>query len=574
MTNSTVLAEAEDFAEKGGWLVDQQFVEQVGSPYLLAHGLGNPVDNAVTNVNVSTTGTYRVWVRTKNWVPGEWDPPGRFRVRVDGRMVDAEFGIGPGWHWQEGGLIDLTAGAVRLELVDITGFDARCDAVLLTTDMNLEPPNSEPGLREFRNSLLGYPARPPLEGRFDVVVVGGGIAGCAAALAASRRGLRTALVHDRPVPGGNASGEVRVHTEGIHGRGGDILNQIDTVHWPNGSVLALEDDRKRHCAMTSAENVTLYLGWRAFDAIAPNNRIESVYARNIKSGKELAFQAPYFIDTTGDGWIGYWAGAEYAYGRESCDTYEEAWPEHGDLWSPQEPDNRVMGSSLLFGSCDSGSPEAFPDVPWAQPVAGDNSALNGEWYWEYSRNNMHQVDDAEEIRDHLLRAIYGAFANAKKNGGNPNHHLDFVGYILGKRESRRFRGDYTYTMEDMTSGRQFPDAVVEETRDIDVHYSRQYADTAYPYDYITSALFYKVEKYYIPYRCLYSRKIQNLFMAGRCFSCSHVGLGGPRVMNTCGQMGIAAGLAASLCNKHDVDPRDIYTDHLDELLTLVNRPED
>jgi len=570
---STVLVEAESFERKGGWVVDQQFVEQMGAPYLLAHGMGKPVENAVTTLRLPAAGSYRLWVRTKDWAPGEWEAPGRFKVSVGEKTPDVEFGTEPGWHWQDGGVFDLPSGKVSLKLIDLTGFDGRCDAVLLTTDMNLDPPNHDPELREFRNALHDSSSPPPLESEFDLIVVGGGISGCAAALAAGKRGLKTALIHDRPVLGGNASGEVRVHTLGLHGHSTDILSRLDTEYWPNGSARALEDDRKRHAEMESAENVQLYLNWRTFDAVSPGDRIESVYARNTRTGEERTFRAPLFIDATGDGWIGYWAGADYTYGRESSETYGEAWARHGDLWSPKEPDDRILGSSLLFGSHDAGSPQSFPEVPWAQEVAKDNAATGGEWYWEYISNTLHQINDAEEIRDHMLRAIYGSFANAKKNGRNQNRRLEFVGYILGKRESRRLFGDYLYTMKDMTSGKTFPDAVVEETREIDLHYSRQQEDPSYPYDFLTEALFHRVGLYYIPYRCLYSRNIANLFLAGRCFSCSHVGLGGPRVMNTCGQMGVATGYAASICNEHGIDPRGVYEDHLEELLLLIQSPE-
>lgn len=567
---ATVLVEAESFSEKGGWFVDQQFVEQMGSPYLLAHGLGEAVENAKTKVEVPEAGKYRVWVRTRDWAPGDWEAPGRFHVGIDGQWLDDEFGVNPGWHWQAGGAVDLSAAEVELELKDLTGFDGRCDAVLLTTDLELEPPNQDPEMREFRDRLLGRSSVPPLEGEFDVVVVGGGISGCAAALAADGQGLKTALIQDRPKLGGNASGEVRVHTGGIHGYGGDILKGLDTKHWPNGSPQAIKDDRKRHATMEAAKNVDIYLGWRAFDASTSEDRIESVYARNTESGRERRFEAPLFVDATGDGWIGYWAGADYAYGRESRDKYDEGWPKHGELWSPKEPDNRVMGASLLFRSRASDKPQSFPEVPWAKVVAKGNSAIRARWTWEYISNDLHQIKDAENIRDHLLRAIYGSFANAKKKDGNAKRELKWIGYILGKRESRRLMGDYIYTLEDMTTGRKFSDAVVKENRHTDLHCSRQYADPSYSYDFLTKALFHNVGTYYVPYRCLYSRNIDNLFMAGRCFSCSHVGLGGPRVMNTCGQMGIAVGFAASICNEYRIDPRDVYTDHIDELMELVN----
>ncbi|NUQ61148.1 MAG: FAD-dependent oxidoreductase [Pirellulales bacterium] len=567
-----ILVEAEAFADKGGWSVDQQFVEQMGSPYLLAHGLGKPVANAVTTVNVRAAGAYRVWVRTKNWVPGNWKAPGRFRVALDGRRLEPEFGTLEGWQWQDGGTVNLGAGTARLELEDLTGFDGRCDAIYLTADSNDRPPSDLATLRAWRDRLLGIPEAPPSAGKFEVVVVGGGISGCAAAIAAAEQGLRVALVHDRPVLGGNGSGEIRVHTIGITGYAQRILSQINSEHWPNGSELALEDDIKRHQTMDAIASVKQYLRWRAYGARMDGNRIAQVLARHTETGEAIAFEAPTFIDCTGDGWIGYWAGAEHRYGRESRDEFGEGWEEHGDLWSPAKPDQRVMGVSLLWNSVATSAPAAFPEVPWAADVASGHEAVKGEWFWEYSSNELDMIRDAEQIRDHVLRAIYGTFANAKKKPEYATHELKFVGYLSGKRESRRLVGDYIYTLEDMLEGRTFPDAVVTETRDVDLHYQRDYKDPNYPYDFLSTALFKKVPQYYIPFRCLYSKNIVNLLMAGRCFSCSHAGLGGPRVMNTCGQMGAATGYAASVAARHGTTPRGVYENHLDELLALV-RPD-
>ena len=174
-----------------------------------------------------------------------------------------------------------------------------------------------------------------------------------------------------------------------------------------------------------------------------------------------------------------------------------------------------MGVSLLWNSQETASPTVFPEVPWAVAVAKDHAGAKGEWYWEYSSNNFDMIRDAEEIRDHVLRAIYGVFSNAKKQPQYANHELKFVGYVSGKRESRRLVGDYIYTLKDMTEGRMFPDAVVTETRDVDIHFQRDYKDAAYQYDFLSTAIFKKVPQYYVPFRCLYSKNIANLMMAGR-----------------------------------------------------------
>ena len=563
-----ILIEAESFTDKGGWVVDQQFVEQMGSPYLLAHGMGQPVRNASTEVEFMHKGRYHVWVRTKNWAPGNWEAPGRFKILVNGTELKATLGTEGDWGWQHTGKVRVSEPSVRIDLKDLTGFDGRCDAVYLSTSKK-PPPEDRGELAEWRRVIAGERDIPEEEEQFDLVIVGGGIAGCAAAIAAAEQGMNVALIHDRPVLGGNASGEIRVHTEGITWKSDRILSMLNTVWWPNGSPDALLDDIKRHDNINRYENINLFLEWRAFRSNSVNSSITSVDARHTATGKSKRFTAPLFVDCTGDGWIGYWAGAEYMYGREDSTKYGENWEKHGELWSPAEPDNRVMGSSVLWRSYDTGNHAEFPEVPWAMEVAGGHASTGGTWKWEFSRNDIHQVDDAEFIRDHMLKAIYGSFYNAKQNPENANLALEWVGYLAGKRESRRLKGDYIYTFNDARYMREFPDAVAMETRDVDVHYQQNLADPSQP-DFLSEALFYRVEYYYIPYRTLYSVNINNLFMAGRCFSCSHVGLGGPRVMHTTGQMGVAVGYAASLCKKYKTDPRGIYKDHIEELQRLIH----
>jgi hypothetical protein len=170
----------------------------------------------------------------------------------------------------------------------------------------------------------------------------------------------------------------------------------------------------------------------------------------------------------------------------------------------------------------------------------------------------------------MLRAIYGSFYNEKQKPGMETLKLEWVSHLLGKRESRRLVGDYIYTFNDMRESRSFPDAVVQEIREVDVHYSQNKLDESKP-DFLTEAMFYPVDRYYIPYRSLYSKNIDNLFMAGRCFSCSHVGIGGPRVMRTTGQMGAAVGYAASLCTSRECSPRELYEKHLEEYMDLVSQ---
>jgi hypothetical protein len=585
----SILIEAESFANKGGWVVDPQFVEQMGSPYLLAHGLGIPVKDAQTKITVKSPGLYHVWVRTKNWAPGKWDAPGRFYLSVDGKRLEKELGKTPGWNWEYAGNLKLSKGDKQLTLQDQTGFEGRCDAIYLTVKEGEKLPNELAALNIWRQQKLNLGESPDKKVKYDLVVVGGGIAGCAAAIAAAEQGLKVALVHDRPVLGGNASSEIRVHTLGIYGKFERILKMIDTEHYPNGSAESMKEDKKRLTNLEKYKNLDLFLNFRAYGANAENGKIASVDARQTASGELVRFESPLFVDCTGDGWIGYWAGAEYNYGREASTKYNEGWEAHGLLWSPETPDNFVMGSSVLWGSENAGKKVTFPEVPWAMDVAKNYAESKGEWQWEYSNNDLSQIDDAETIRDHMFRAIYGSFYNYKNSAGKkPNKdqpvarsldkskqqqqadslQLKWVSYLVGKRESRRLVGEHVFTFNDVLVNKQFEDAVVFEKRDVDVHFQVNLLDPNKP-SFISEAMFYKSKEYNIPYRSLYSKNISNLFMAGRNFSCSHLGLGGPRVMLTTGQMGAAVGLAASVCKKYNANPRDIYQSHLKEYLDLI-----
>lgn len=564
---SGLLIEAESFDLKGGWVVDPQFIEQMGSPYLMAHGMGIPVVDASTEIMIEEAGKYNIWVRTINWAPGSWDAPGVFHVAINNQLLPNKLGLNDTWNWELAGEVDLDTGANLLGLKDLTGFNGRCDAIWLSLNQN-SPPTETEGLRNWREKQSASESTPEISQSFDLVVVGGGIAGCAAAISAAEHGMDVALIHDRQVLGGNASSEIRVHTEGIYGKFERILKKLDTKHYPNGDPQAHFDQERRDKNMMEYKNISIFLNWRAYATKTKGNKITAVDAKETSTGEIKRFEAPYFIDCTGDGWIGYWAGAEYFYGRESVDTYDEGWDKYGEVWSPTTPDDAVMGASVLWRTCQDDQSYTFPEVPWALEVADGNAATKGTWNWEFITIDHHQIDDGELIRDHMLKAIFGSFYNVKQKPGHENLKLEWMSYLLGKRETRRLVGDHIYTFNDARERTAFPDSVVVETREVDVHYPQRVYDESKP-DFLTEAMFYHAGRYYIPYRSLYSKDIDNMFMAGRCFSCSHIGLGGPRVMLTTGQMGAAVGIAASLCKKYNVNPRDIYTDHMNEYWELI-----
>ena len=567
-----LLLEARSFSDLGGWLVDCQFEDIMGFPYLLAHGCGRPVRSASTTAAFPSTGPYHLWVRTRNWCPGPWEAPGRFRITVAGRELPTVFGTEPGWAWQRGGRVEITQARTDLALVDLTGFDGRVDALFFTKDSAFTPPAEVEPMQKWRRSIMGIPDVPVRRESFDVVVVGGGFAGCGAAIAAARAGagagMKVALIHDRPVLGGNSSSEVGVPPIGVAGPSRGIINAMDTAsHSASQLTFFAEEGEANRLAMITAEpNIRLFLDWRLYDVQVTAGRISSCDAHHNRTGEAVRFDAPLFIDCSGDAWLGFRAGAEFRQGREAKSEFDEGWDEFKEKWSPTNPDRLTMGSNLKYRTGPAASPEdaAFPEVPWAMPIAKDHAAAEAEWNSEYAREDLDQIRDGEEIRDHLLRWIYGSFANARKNPKHAMLKITFVGYVLGRRESRRLMGDHIYSMKDMTENRLFPDAVVEEPRQLDMH-----AQLGGNLSVGSMAMEMKVGTYFVPFRSLYSRTITNLMMAGRCFSCTHIGLSGPRCQKTTGQMGIATGYAAALCTKHACTPRELAQKHIAELRRLI-----
>ena len=570
----TVLVEAEGFEDPGGWVVDQQFMDQMGSPMLLAHGMGVPVADAGTSVNLPAAGTYRVLVRTRDWVAPFSGPgaPGRFQVVIDGKPLATTFGTeGARWHWHRGGTIRVGSRQISVGLHDLTGFDGRCDAIIFTADPNFKPPEGGRPLAGFRRQALGLTGKPEEAGRFDLVVVGGGMAGTCSAVSAARLGLKVALIQDRPVLGGNNSSEVRVHLGGEiqqppYPALGSLVKELDSGHHGNAQPAEQYGDDQKLDVVRAEKNLHLFLSTHAFKVEKLGGRIVAVLARHIRSGKELRFRAALFADCTGDGTIGYLAGADCRYGRESRGQTDEA-------LAPETSDRQTMGTSIMWYSAETDAPSTFPDCPWAIQFNAKNyqKATAGNWNWE-TGFRRDQVEDFEYIRDHGLRAVYGNWAFQKNHAPDKakyaNRKLSWVAYVGGKRESRRLLGDVILKQQDVMEGKEFPDASVTTTWSIDLHFPIQ-SDQFPGQEFRSRATFLKVKPYPIPYRCFYSRNIDNLFMAGRDVSVTHEALGTVRVMRTGGLMGEIVGLAAALCKKHNVNPNEIYERHLPEFKAML-----
>lgn len=560
-----VLVEAERFSARGGWVVDQQFMEQMGSPFLLAHGLGQPVADAKTAVKFEGGGRYRVWVRTRDWV-GQWKvegAPGRFEVLVDGKKLGATFGVdGAEWHWQDGGVVNVKRGNVEVVLHDLTGFEGRCDAVAFCRDLDFRPPNAGHAMRQWRWKLSGLAAEPLDAGEYDLVVVGGGIAGTCASLNAARLGVKVALIQDRPVLGGNNSSEVRVWLGGEtnfqpYPRIGDVVGELEPAkkaHYGPSNTAELYEDERRLDLVREEKKLSLFVWHRANGVEVRDNVIEAVLAEDVLTGQRKRFRGRLFADCTGDGCVGYMAGADF---DMTVDGH--------------------MGRCNLWNVIDTGEPASFPRCGWAVNLYGKpfprELRLLGAWFWEAGFYHD-PFDKSEHIRDLNFRAMYGAWDALKNDVGMyPNHRLNWAAYVSGKRESRRLLGDIVLNKADIVDGVEYPDGCVPATWKIDLHLPDARYDKGFEGDEFLSKAHYTdyKEPYWVPYRCLYSRNVPNLFMAGRDISVTHEALGAVRVMRTCGMMGEIVGMAASICVRHDVGPRGVYAEHLDELLALMKK---
>lgn len=563
----TVLLEAESFDQHGGWVLDTQFIDSMGSPYLLAHGMGRPVEDATTSITISQPGTYHVFVRTKDWV-ARWNAPGqpgRFQVLINGQPLEATFGTtGAEWGWQPGGTVTLRDKSVTVGLHDLTGFDGRCDAIVLTTEA-APPPNDHQALPEWRRKLLGLSAEPERKDGYDLVVVGGGYAGMGAAIAAARMGCKVALIQDRPVLGGNGSSEVRVWSMGLIRRGkypriGEIVEEFcDHATKSPGTAQEFEDEKKERI-VRAERNIDLFLNHHAYKLDMDGKLISAVYAFDTRTSRQTRFSGRLYCDATGHGTIGALANADW------------------DM-----TDKGRMGMSNMWTWAEGSQPASFPETPWALPLTMKDFPYpvdhHGQWFWE-SGFDKDPLGDAEGIRDWNLRAVFGAF-NAMKNGDGADKHrtaiLTWVAFIGGPRESRRLLGDVILTQEDIVAKRDFPDGCVPSTWSIDLHYpKKQFAEKFADNPFISIAEHdRRVDRDYgypVPYRCFYSRNIENLFMAGRCISVTHEALGTVRVMKTCGMMGEVVGKAASLCVLFNCQPRDVYERYWPEMDKLLMLP--
>ena len=426
-----------------------------------------------------------------------------------------------------------------------------------------------------------------MQEKYDAIIVGGGLAGISAAIAASRLGCNVALIQDRPVLGGNSSSEIRVPIGGAcefnpWARETGIIEELFTENrvrnprrnWA-GEASSIWD-LTLYDAIKKAQGIDLFLETYAREVVLceeNTKQIKKIRCFQRGSEKEIILQADVFIDATGDGTIAYLAGAETRMGREAKAEFNET-------LAPDIEDNYTQGSSLMFHAVDIGKPAPFSPPDWAPnylkdedlPFRTHEDVKTGYWWIEIGAPPYNTITDNDIIRHELVGQLLAVWDHIKNHGdhGADNLVLDWVGMIPGKRESRRIMGDYVLCENDVRTGTLFPDRVAYGGWFIDLHTPGGILARDKPPEPTFPSNREETDRrqvavYSIPLRSLYSKDICNLMMAGRDISVTHVALGTTRLMGTCAIIGQAVGTATYLCRKYQIFPRDIYLSHREEL---------
>lgn len=409
----------------------------------------------------------------------------------------------------------------------------------------------------------------------DLCVIGGGIAGICTAISAAREGLHVVLMHERPVLGGNASSEIRMWISGARGednRETGILEEIELENmYRNPTKSYAIWDTVLYDFVHREENIQLLLNCTCLDAktssgVYPHGRdkrITSVTGYQMTTQCFIEVGAPFFCDCSGDSILAPLTGATFRIGREAASEF-------GELSSTHIPDRKTMGMSCLIQGRETTQPVAYIPPSWHTPL-GDTDfqdrmpnlydAAENFWYLELG-GNRDSIADTEDLRHELLSLATGTWDYIKNSGQFRADHwdLDFLGFLPGKRESRRMMGEYIITQQDISNGVVFDDEIAYGGWPLDDHFPDGFHHKGTPNtDYQTPA------PYSLPYRALYSQNVDNLFFAGRNISMTHMAMSSIRVMATCGLLGEAVGKAAAIAHRNRISPQDVFLCHIPQL---------
>ena len=423
---------------------------------------------------------------------------------------------------------------------------------------------------------------PTMEHSCDLCIVGGGLSGTIAALSAARHGASVVLIQDRPILGGNCSSEIRMWVRGAHGvynRETGILAEFEEENiYRNPNLAPTLWDSVLIGKVKENKNITLLLNTSCLDAECEDGRVRSVTAWQLTTYTWHKVTARYFADCSGDSVLAPLTGAEHRIGREANSEY-------GESIGPKVADSKVMGMSLLLQSRETDHPVPFippvwanvyetdddfaiiPNIPGVQALARDHTiGTSGcNLWWIELGGEGPAILNTEETRDELLKVAFGIWDHIKNRGdhGCENWDLEWVGFLPGKRESVRYMGGHVLTQHDVEAGGPFEDVIAYGGWSMDDHDPR--GMNANSVSDAASHIYPAPSPYGIPYRCLYSRNVENLFMAGRNISATHAAMSSTRVMATCSLLGQAMGTAAALCVQHDLLPRELTGGFISEL---------
>lgn len=404
----------------------------------------------------------------------------------------------------------------------------------------------------------------------DICVIGAGAAGLFAAAAAARNGARVAVIHDRPVVGGNASSEIRMWIRGARGRGNNesgLAEELALMNLRRNPTLNFSIwDSVTYELMINEPNIELILNCSCLDAEMDGDTITSVTGWQTTTQKYHKVKAKIFCDCSGDSVLAPLTGAEFRMGRESSEEF-------GEDIAPKVSDDHTMGMSCLIQARETDRELPFKAPDWAEKFTdetishriniNDPNAFKRDNFWWIELGGMFDsIGDTEKLRHELLKIAFGVWDYIKNSGRFDSKcwELDWVGFLPGKRESRRYVGDHILTQQDVRSGGHFDDLVAYGGWSMDDHDPAGFATKAPPTTYHPAPA-----PFGIPYRCLYSINISNLMFAGRNISCTHTAMSSCRVMGTCSTLGQAIGTAAAIAIKHNTSPRGVYKAHIDEL---------
>ena len=383
----------------------------------------------------------------------------------------------------------------------------------------------------------------------DLCVIGGGISGLCAAVSAARHGIRVVLIHDRPVLGGNASSEIRMHICGCHGfnnRETGILEEILLENYYRNHNLSFSIwDTVLYEKAKFQDNLTLLLNCtcQTAETDPDTGRILSVTGWTLNSETYHTVSAAFFADCSGDSILAPLTGAEYVMGREGRNEFNES-------IAPLTRDSKTMGMSCLLMHRETDRPQPFTPPDWAYKYPDDSDMpqdshdVNTNFWWIELGGMGDCIHDTDALRDELLKIALGVWDHMKNHGdhGCENWALDWIGFLPGKRESRRYRGAYIVTQNDVEAGGKFDDTVAYAGWTMDDHFPEGfYYKGGHPTIYHPAPT-----PWGLPYRALYSVNIPNLYFAGRNISVTHSALSSSRVMATCALLGQAVGTAAAL----------------------------